>query len=758
MTSATSSEQATREGDFTLIEEEYCQWEDWCDDENLGTEYLYQDEIENKDSCGQDICLLPIEIECVSTVSNQSSQAYPWVTCHPWRGLYCNATASASGYCENFMIRFKCCYLIHVTRSKHTASMNTTSTLGPSTTQPLTTNPPTTATPGTDTSNPYKTTSASSHASTGKPITTVAEHSTQSQGVLTTQGGTTIAFPTPGIPSTHLTPSVIQTTTPEITPISHTLTPSVSTSTETGKPITTITEFSTETQGLVTTQGSTNTVSGITGTPSIHLTPSVIQTTSPEITPSSHTVTASVSSPLSTPEQVTTPGPTICYENCYWTDWCDDEDPTIKFLFTDENEDRNSCQEEVCETPVEIECQTSDGTVPVNEATYPLVSCEVHTGLHCDASLQGICSNFKVRYKCCNQTCSPVSHIPEETSTIMQTSKEISEGVSTISDTPEATSGQPTTFVVHSTQSQGAVTTQRSTNTVSGTPSIHLTPSVIQTTVTPSSHTVTPSVSSTTETGKPITTVTDFSTETQGLVTTQGSTNTVSGITGTPSIPLTPSVIQTTSPEITPSSHTVTASVSSPLSTPEQSTTPGPIICYENCYWTDWCDDEDPTIKFLFTDENEDRNSCQEEVCETPVEIECQTSDGTVPVNEATYPLVSCEVHTGLHCDASLQGICSNFKVRYKCCNQTCSPVSHIPEETSTIMQTSKEISEGVSTTSATPEATSGQPTTFVHHSTQSQGAVTTQGSTNTVSGTPSIHLTPSVIQTTNTSHQVHTQ
>lgn len=120
-------------------------------------------------------------------------------------------------------------------------------------------------------------------------------------------------------------------------------------------------------------------------------------------------------------------GPTICYENCYWTDWCDDEDPTIKFLFTDENEDRNSCQEEVCETPVEIECQTSDGTVPVNEATYPLVSCEVHTGLHCDASLQGICSNFKVRYKCCNQTCSPVSHIPEETSTIMQTSKEISE-------------------------------------------------------------------------------------------------------------------------------------------------------------------------------------------------------------------------------------------------------------------------------------------------------------------------------------------
>lgn len=95
------------------------------------------------------------------------------------------------------------------------------------------------------------------------------------------------------------------------------------------------------------------------------------------------------------------------------------------------------------------------------------------------------------------------------------------------------------------------------------------------------------------------------------------------------------------------------------------------VSCSPSCSWSSWCDDEPPGTKFIAKDETEDVNSCAETICDNPVNIECVTVFEGTP--HYALPGVTCDLSTGLHCDVTAMGICSNFQIRYECCI-TCQP------------------------------------------------------------------------------------
>ncbi|XP_078587904.1 uncharacterized protein LOC144868986 isoform X4 [Branchiostoma floridae x Branchiostoma japonicum] len=236
---------------------------------------------------------------------------------------------------------------------------------------------------------------------------------------------------------------------------------------------------------------------------------------------------------------------------------------------------------------------------------------------------------------------------------------------------------------------------------------------------------VTPVPTTTRPTTTPTTTV---STTTQPT-TTETTTVSATTVPTTTETTIVSTTTQPTTTETTSSSTTVMTPTGSPsptqppttesttVSTTVQSTTP--TSCGYVCNWTDWMNSYNPSTDMQLNDvETLENLHSRFSFCETPMGIECRYAENpSLDFIDHHQPGVTCEVDSGLYCDASLTnvGACMDYEVRFQCCHvpDTCKTTTTVTTEvptTTTTVTTERPLT--TITTESTTVSTTTQPTT----------------------------------------------
>ncbi|XP_078669662.1 uncharacterized protein LOC144910425 isoform X2 [Branchiostoma floridae x Branchiostoma belcheri] len=486
-----------------------------------------------------------------------------------------------------------------------------------------------------------------------------------------------------------ITPTTVSTTT--LTTTSETTTAYVSptttetTTVSTAVPTTTAESISTQPTTVMTPTGSPSPTQPPTTESTIVSTTTLPTTTESTVVSTTTMPTTTESTTVSTTAYpTTTESTTPCehvQEMCEWKEWMNKEYPNPSNPNQNETYANLRDSYDFCETPMGIQCQISGMpmNVPFESVAQEGVTCDMDSGLYCDASqLTGIfqvCYDYEIRVKCCSEECVPPTTVSTTTLT-------------TTTETTTVSTAVPTTTTETTTVSTAVPTTTTEATTVS--------------------------------TAVP-TTTTETTTVSTAVPTTTTETTTVS------------TAVPTTTTETTTVSTTA-------YPTTAESTTPCEHV-QEMCEWKEWMNKEYPNPSNPNQNETYANLRDSYDFCETPMGIQCQISGMpmNMPFESVAQEGVTCDMDSGLYCDASqltdFVQVCYDYEIRVKCCWEECVPPTTVSTTTLTTTTETTTVSTAVPTT--TTEATTvstAVPTTTAESTTVSTAVPTTTTEATTVS------------------------
>nr|XP_042138029.1 mucin-5B [Peromyscus maniculatus bairdii] len=392
--------------------------------------------------------------------------------------------------------------------------------------------------------------------------------------------------------------------------------------------------------------------------------PTSVFTSQTGSTSTASVVTQSVSSPVTS---------TTCQPRCEWTKWFDTDYPKSDKEGGDiETYDRiRAAGADICEQPQDIQCVAQNYPDISLDLLNQEVKCDVNFGLMCHNRDQqhkfGMCFNYMIRVLCCSD-----SHCQG----------------------PATTAGSPPT--------PGTATT--ATQTLSSKPMIRVlccSVSHCQGPATTAGSPPTPGTA-TTATSRSLT---HTSWPVSNMPTSTSTTESISSPRKTTGLTMASS---TATPREAQTSSRLTTGPSSALTTRRTSSTG----CTFQCTWTDWLDSDKPQPGPFGGDIEtyyHIRNKTGIQICEKPVDIECEAVLFPNMSFQQLGQEVVCNVDFGLICRNSKQAknqTCFNYHIRVLCCEEDISCFS----TTGSLSTTSSQVSKSYSSTSLTSPGPSYSP------------------------------------------------
>ncbi|XP_060232256.1 mucin-5B [Meriones unguiculatus] len=373
-------------------------------------------------------------------------------------------------------------------------------------------------------------------------------------------------------------------------------------------------------------------------------------TTSPETarsltTNTIHTGSAPSTHPVSSPG-----GSTPCQPQCRWTRWIDTNYPTsdIEGGDIETYESIRAAGIHVCEHPQAIKCVAQNFPEMSLDILGQEVNCDVSFGLVCHNRDQKgdfpMCYNYMISVLCCT-----ASHCQGPTTTgPTPTPGTATSTTQTLSSRPH-----PSTSQVESRSPSGSSTSSHVSEVT--------TPGTLVTSVSPPPST--PLTAASVSTPHP---------ESSGSTSVVTTRSTSQGHTLTPSSPHTTHTFSVTTPRTSRSSG---ATISTSLTTPGPSSTPGGSTpCQPQCRWTRWIDTNYPTSDREGGDIEtyESIRAAGIHVCEHPQAIKCVAQNFPEMSLDILGQEVNCDVSFGLVCHNRDQKgdfpMCYNYMISVLCC------------------------------------------------------------------------------------------